>query len=219
LQLKRSIILFVSRSPLVAIPLFIVVGIVLWGGFNWSIELTNREEFCISCHEMKQNVYLEYRKSKHYLNRTGVRATCPDCHVPRDWSHKMMRKISATNELYHWLRGSINTREKFQSKRFQLASHVWANMAETDSRECRNCHDDHSMAYNEQSSMANRVHQLNSDWGMTCIDCHQGIAHELPDEFDRETRIDELHVRLKKQGVPCYECHVDLHKPSDDEEW
>ena len=210
---------FITRSPAIAIPLFIVSGIILWGGLNWSIELTNREAFCISCHEMKQNVYQEYRNTEHYLNRTGVRATCPDCHVPRDWAHKMIRKISATNELYHWIRGSIDTRQKFQAKRYQLASHVWESMRETDSRECRNCHDDESMAFDKQSSMANRIHQLNSDWGKTCIDCHQGIAHELPDEFDQELIIDEIHTRLEKQAVPCYECHHDLHKSATDEEW
>ncbi len=219
MQPGKSISRFIIRSPTIAIPLFVVAGIILWGGLNWSIELTNRETFCISCHEMRQNVYLEYRKTEHYLNRTGVRATCPDCHVPRDWTHKMVRKIQATNELYHWIRGSINTREKFQAKRYQLASHVWDSMRETDSRECRNCHDDDSMAFDRQSSMANKVHQLNSDWGSTCIDCHQGIAHQLPDEFDREALIDQMHTRIEQQAVSCYECHTDLQKPAENEEW
>ena len=59
-----------------------VAGIIFWGGFNTALEMTNREEFCISCHEMKDNVYAEYKNTIHYQNRTGVRATCPDCHVP-----------------------------------------------------------------------------------------------------------------------------------------
>ncbi|HRE18510.1 MAG TPA: NapC/NirT family cytochrome c, partial [Rhodocyclaceae bacterium] len=58
-----------------------VLGILFWGGFNTAMEWTNREEFCISCHEMKDNVYQEYRNTIHYSNRSGVRATCPDCHV------------------------------------------------------------------------------------------------------------------------------------------
>ena len=215
----KSISRFISRSPAVAIPLFVIAGIVLWGGFNWSVEITNTESFCISCHEMADNVYLEYRNTEHYLNRTGVRATCPDCHVPREWAHKMVRKIQATNELYHWVRGSINTREKFQAKRYQLASHVWGSMRETDSRECRNCHDDDSMAFEKQSGVANKVHQLNKEWGNSCIDCHQGIAHQLPEEFDREVQIDQMHARIEKQAVPCYECHTDLQKPAENEEW
>ncbi|MBL8484099.1 MAG: NapC/NirT family cytochrome c, partial [Rhodocyclaceae bacterium] len=63
-----------------------VAGIIFWGGFNTAMEWTNREAFCISCHEMEENVFKEYRNTIHYQNRTGVRATCPDCHVPKDWT-------------------------------------------------------------------------------------------------------------------------------------
>ena len=113
----------------------------LWSScFNWSMELTNSEAFCISCHEMDANVYLEYKKTIHYSNRTGVRATCLDCHVPKTWIHKIARKVQATNELYHHFVGSIDTREEFEAKRLKLATSVWKVMKDTDSRECRNCH-------------------------------------------------------------------------------
>ena len=45
-----------------------VLGIIFWGGFNTAMEWTNREAFCISCHEMKDNVYAEYRNTIHYLS-------------------------------------------------------------------------------------------------------------------------------------------------------
>ncbi len=195
-----------------------MAGVIFWGGFNWSMELTNTESFCISCHEMQKNVYQEYRQTVHYSNRTGVRATCPDCHVPREWTHKVLRKIQATNELYHWLRGSIDSREKFNAKRYELASHVWKSMQDTDSRECRNCHGNDYMALDKQSIMARKIHDLARGWGDTCIDCHQGISHQLPAEFDKELVIDEIHHRIEKQGVGCAECHDDLHTP-DPEEW
>ena len=123
----------------------VVTGVILWGAFNTAMEATNTETFCISCHEMKQNVYREYQKTIHYRNRTGVRATCPDCHVPKDWVHMFVRKVQATNELFHHFGGSVNTPEKFAAKRFQLAKLVWKNMRATDSRECRNCHNFVSM--------------------------------------------------------------------------
>ena len=156
-------------------------GIIFWGGFNWAMELTNTEQFCISCHEMRDNVYEEYRDTIHYSNRTGVRATCPDCHVPKEWVHKVVRKIQATNELYHKVMGSIDTREKFEAKRLELARHVWASMKKTDSRECRNCHDYDSMDFTYQGRRAVAQHSQVLEEGKTCIDCHKGIAHELPD--------------------------------------
>ena len=157
-----------------------VAGIIFWGGFNTAMEATNNETFCISCHEMKDNVYQEYRRTIHYTNRTGVRATCPDCHVPKDWTHKMVRKIQASNELLHKALGSINTPEKFNANRLELATHVWQSMKATDSRECRNCHDYSSMDYSVQGRRASRIHQQGFAKGETCIDCHKGIAHSLP---------------------------------------
>ncbi len=117
-----------------------VLGILFWGGFNTGMEATNTLEFCISCHEMRDTVYQEYKQTIHYSNRTGVRAICSDCHVPRDWVHKMARKIQASRELYGKFMGTIDTKEKFEAKRLELARHEWARMKESDSRECRNCH-------------------------------------------------------------------------------
>ncbi len=196
-----------------------VAGIFFWGGFNWSMEMTNTESFCISCHEMEQNVYQEYKTTSHYANPTGVRATCPECHVPREWMHKVVSKVRASNELYHWIIGSIDTPEKFKAKRHELARHVWKSMRETDSRECRNCHDYDHMTLPKQSVMAKKTHELGVSLGNTCIDCHQGISHILPAEFDKEVQIDVLHKKIEQQGIACNECHEDLYNPVDDEEW
>jgi len=158
-----------------------VAGILFWGSFNWAMEMTNTETFCISCHEMDQNVFREYKQTIHYNNRSGVRATCPDCHVPKDWFHKVARKIQATNELFHHFAGTIDTREKFEAKRLQLAKNVWRVMEKTDSRERRNCHKFEFMDYTFQESRAARRHEEGFKAGQTCINCHQGIAHRLPE--------------------------------------
>jgi len=161
-----------------------ISGIIFWGGFNTAMEMTNNEEFCISCHEMEDNVFQEYKLTIHYSNRTGVRATCPDCHVPKEWHHKVVRKIQASNELLHKALGTIDTREKFEAKRLKLASNVWRAMEQTDSRECRNCHNFEHMDFVEQGRRAVTAHSEGLDAGKTCIDCHKGIAHELPDMHD-----------------------------------
>lgn len=100
--------------------------------------------------------------------------------MPKEWAHKVTRKVLATNELYHKVVGTISTAEKFEDNRMVLAQKVWASMKATDSRECRNCHDDGSMDVAVQPFVAQRGHQTGIDKGLTCIDCHQGIAHELP---------------------------------------
>ena len=164
----------------------IAAGVVGWGGFHWAMEITNTETFCVSCHEMRNNVYEEYKETVHYNNRTGVRATCPDCHVPKEWIHKVIRKVKASNELLHKALGTIDTREKFESKRLELARNVWSDMKSTDSRECRNCHSFEYMDITKQERRSQKRHAKAQDKGQTCIDCHKGVAHELPEGWDEE---------------------------------
>jgi cytochrome c-type protein NapC len=99
-----------SLVAVVAVGMF--SGLVFWGGFNTGMEATNSLEFCNSCHEMRDTVFQEYKETVHYQNRSGVRAICSDCHVPRDWVHKFVRKVGASQELYvKFVSGAIDTPE------------------------------------------------------------------------------------------------------------
>ena len=110
-----------------------------------------------------------------------MRATCPDCHVPHNWTSKIGRKIQASKEVWGKIFGSISTREKFLDMRFELASHEWERLKANDSLECRNCHSAESMDISKQSQRAANAHQAFLFTAQkTCIDCHKGIAHRLP---------------------------------------
>lgn len=161
-----------------------VAGIIFWGGFNTGMEMTNTLEFCITCHEMRDTVYKEYKETIHYSNRTGVRAICSDCHVPKDWVHKVIRKSQASLEVWGKITGSIDTPEKFEAKRMQLATHEWARMKDSNSRECRNCHNFDAMSAELQKQTPYKKHMKAKEEGKTCIDCHKGIAHQLPKEYE-----------------------------------
>jgi cytochrome c-type protein NapC len=126
-------------------------GVIFWGGFNTALELTNTEKFCTGCHEMRDNLFAELKSTIHFTNRSGVRATCPDCHVPHDWTDKIARKMQASKEVWGHLLGFIDTREKFLDKRLELALHEWARFKANDSLECRNCHSAGSMDITKQS--------------------------------------------------------------------
>ncbi len=166
-----------------------VAGIIFWGGFNTALELTNTETFCTGCHEMRDNVFQEIKPTIHYTNRSGVRATCPDCHVPHNWTDKIARKMQASKEVWGTIFGTINTREKFLEKRIELARHEWIRMKANDSLECRNCHDLESMDFTVQSKRAAEQHERFLASGeKTCIDCHKGIAHQLPDMAETAAR-------------------------------
>ncbi|MBS1269445.1 MAG: Cytochrome c-type protein NapC [Gammaproteobacteria bacterium] len=159
-----------------------LMGIIFWGGFNTALEFTNQEVFCTGCHEMRENVYQELQTTIHFSNRSGVRAKCSDCHVPHGWTDKIARKMQASKEVFGKIFGTISTREKFEAKRRELAEREWIRLKANDSLECRNCHDFEFMDFTRQSKRASDQHSTALASGeKTCIDCHKGIAHELPD--------------------------------------
>ncbi len=174
-----------SVTAVVAIGM--LSGLVFWGGFNTGMEATNSLAFCTTCHEMRDTVFQEYKETIHYRNRSGVRAVCSDCHVPKDWMHKFVRKVEASQELYSkFVAASIDTPDKFEGKRMELAQHVWSTMKSSDSRECRNCHSWDAMNPDKQHPRARTEMAKAQQQGKTCIDCHKGIAHLLPKEFNED---------------------------------
>ena len=189
-RLKKLLIWFwrIAGRPSAYLSLgFLVLGgfacgVLFWGAFNTALELTNTEQFCTSCHEMHDNVFQELQHTIHFSNRSGVRATCPDCHVPHNWTDKIARKMQASKEVWGKIFGTISTRQRFLDKRRELAEHEWARLKANDSLECRNCHSAIAMDFTKQNRRAAEIHsKFLITHEKTCIDCHKGIAHQLPD--------------------------------------
>ncbi|MGQ0287405.1 cytochrome c3 family protein [Pasteurellaceae bacterium 22721_9_1] len=171
------------RSPSkMAVGTLIVVsalgGILAWGGLNTALEYTNTEQFCSDCH--MNDVVPEYRQTIHYSNRSGVKAICSDCHLPHEFGPKWIRKIEAAKEVYAHITGKVDTKEKFEAHRLEMAEREWARMKANNSQECRNCHNFEDMDFTQQKTVAQQMHAKAEEQGKTCIDCHKGIAHNLP---------------------------------------
>jgi cytochrome c-type protein NapC len=161
--------------------LTIAIGAVMLTAGAAGLAWTNTEAFCIGCHEMKDNVYAEFKGTIHDVNRSGVRAICSNCHVPHEPWPLIKRKMRASFELWGHFTGVIDTKEKFEKKRYELATRVWTRMKKTDSLECRNCHHDNAFDPDKQSDKAKARHSTMKEKGLTCIDCHFGIAHREPE--------------------------------------
>ena len=115
-------------KPVILIGLVaMTVALLLLAGADKVLQKTNTMEFCISCHSM-QIPYAEYKESIHFKNASGVRAACPDCHVPQALWPKLWAKIQAVKDVYHELTGEIDTLEKFEQHRWEMAQRVWETM-------------------------------------------------------------------------------------------
>ncbi|MCM2277807.1 MAG: NapC/NirT family cytochrome c [Oligoflexia bacterium] len=158
------------------------LGALLLGGAHSALEATNTQRFCASCHERDAS-YKEYRASPHFSNRSGVRAGCPDCHVPRPLGAKLARKLVAAREVWAQVTGAIDTPEKFEARRMEMATREWDRMKASNSRECRSCHVFEAMSAETQKPSVFKKHVDAEAAGKTCIDCHKGVVHNLPKEY------------------------------------
>ncbi len=173
------------KLPWILLALVFLGGIAFAGAFSAGLHYTNELEFCTSCHSMKWNLE-EYKETIHYKNHSGVRAICSDCHVPKAFIPKMIAKVYAAKDVFHEILGTIDTKEKFEEHRWEMANRVWDKMKKSDSRECKTCHAFEAMDLSEQDRSARKKHASAPDKGKTCIDCHTGIAHEEPDEPEED---------------------------------
>lgn len=175
------------KRPAASVPAVVLLiagavgGVVLWGGVNKAVEHTSSTAFCVSCHEMANHAFEEYAQTVHFSNASGVRAECSDCHIPQEWGAKLVRKMEASKDLYHHLLGTVATPEKYEVHRLEMARRVWARMEANDSATCRSCHSYESMDFHAQEADGAKQMRVAFDEGDTCISCHKGVAHTLPD--------------------------------------
>lgn len=168
------------RGWLWLLLLGIVLGIALFGLTAGIFHKTSDTAFCVSCHTMQQPL-AEYQGSVHFQNTKGVRAECADCHVPHQPMAYLWTKIKALKDVYGEMTGVISTPEKYEAHKLAMAQSVWKSFKENDSATCRSCHSFAAMDILAQRPEAQLEHPVAIKKGETCIDCHKGVAHILPD--------------------------------------
>ena len=155
------------------------VGIVATGGFFGALHVMDSEAFCTACHSMNAPAQ-ELSHTVHYNNQFGIRASCSNCHVAPTFVAGLIDHMKGTTQVWGWMTGELNTPAKFEAHRLGLAQKVWRELDANNSAECRSCHTPKAMDLGKQPAAAASAHGALATSGMTCIDCHKGIAHTLP---------------------------------------
>ncbi|MDR2710121.1 MAG: NapC/NirT family cytochrome c [Burkholderiales bacterium] len=168
-----------KKIPWVWLIFGVIVGVAGLATMNYTLHETSTTEFCSTCHA--NDAAKEWKMSKHYSNQYGVRVGCSSCHLPEEFIPKMKRKMKAVGELYaHHVTKTIDTPEKFEAKRKELAESEWARMKENGGQECRNCHFMDTIN-NPEKEFLKDMHVSALSGGQICTDCHKGVAHKAPD--------------------------------------
>jgi len=204
---RKSRSVFWRRPPgkwLLGVPLggFVAffLGAVALGTFNYVLHETSENEFCYACHSHEAFIKPEYEASSHFSNAAGVRAQCADCHLPHDdWFELVWTKAVVSLDIIPELQGELATREKYEQHRSELATEVWRRYKSNDSKFCKSCHSFDAMDFEVQDRRVARRHSQAAERGETCIDCHYGIVHELPE--NAEEILESLSAELSPENA------------------
>ena len=182
-----------NKKWLLGIPLggFVMLAIGAAGLqiMNTILHETSKTEFCLACHSHTVNIKPEYEASGHANNTVGVRAECAECHLPSmedRWIHYVMRKMVVSLDIIPELQGKITDPADYEAHRAEMEKATWIEFRENDSEYCKHCHKAEHMVLENQGPMARRRHEMSMEkGGYTCIDCHQGLVHKLPEDWEK----------------------------------
>lgn len=123
--------------------LFLLIAVVVGGGglllAQKALHKTSDTAFCLSCHSMSKP-FEEYQGTVHFSNQKGIRAECADCHIPKSGMDYLFAKLKASKDIYHeFVSGKIDSDDKFETHRQEMAETVWKELKATDSATCRSC--------------------------------------------------------------------------------
>ena len=167
-----------TRYPVLGLLLVgLAAGVFTVLAYDYTMYATSTEEFCTSCHEMADNPGMMLVGTTHHMNRSGVRPTCSDCHVPKEFGPKLVRKIEASREVWGAITGIIDTPEKYAAHAPAMKERELNRLRANDSQECRNCHDTRHMLASLQTTKAQNFHKAGEKMEKTCVDCHAGLTH------------------------------------------
>jgi cytochrome c-type protein NapC len=148
---------------------FILLVIGLFSSSIAVAEDPNVLEKCETCHSQQAS---EFKASVHYINRSGVQAGCNNCHAGK--KHK----------------DGINSSKVVKKPRIEMAASEWKRLKKNNSKECKTCHSPMAMDLAKQEPRSVARHEKSFDAGNTsCVNCHQGISHYLPDGWEKHKEI------------------------------
>ncbi|MCK3657896.1 nitrate reductase [Pasteurellaceae bacterium Pebbles2] len=174
-----------KKVGVLAAVVLMIVGALALFGVQSIMKATSSPEFCVSCHSM-EHPKAEWEGTVHFSNRKGIRADCADCHVPPDGLHYVKAKFVALKDVWYTITNKLPDQEAYEKHRYEMAQRVWDDMKANDSATCKSCHSFDAMELSEQKEEAQKMHKLAQETNQTCIDCHKGIAHFMP-EIPNET--------------------------------
>jgi nitrate/TMAO reductase-like tetraheme cytochrome c subunit len=166
--------------------IFGLSGVALVAVTNKAVIWSSSNAFCgTACHSMIW-ASAGYHQGPHFINTSGVRASCGQCHIPYDSSHAtateylkllLFKADRGAKDFWNESRKTIATKELWEKRRPQLAAEFDSYLERHNSITCRGCHALEAFG-GPRSQMKTLIHkgviQAND---VNCLQCHQNVGH------------------------------------------
>ncbi len=123
----------------------------------------------------------------------------------------MVKRKTGSEQRHHdtFIAHSIDTPKNWKPNAWNLPSVNGRGMKENNSATCRSCHNYDAMDYARQHPEAARQMKVAAKDNQSCIHCHKGIAHQLPDMSSGfRKQFDELRASANDSGDTLYSIDI-----------
>lgn len=161
--------------------IFPVAGIILGAaavlGTNRAVKVTSTSEYCQSCH-IHTGADEAWLQSTHYINESGVRVGCVECHLPPHGTFKHFTTKVKTG-VHDFFAYHFKDSASFDWERKQQLEHA-VNIVFNES--CEECHQNlFPKGLTEEGGKAHLYYDMNAEkLELQCINCHLDAGHYLP---------------------------------------
>ncbi len=166
--------------------IFGLSGVALVAVTNKAVIWSSSNAFCGKfCHSMTW-ASAEYQQGPHFINASGVRASCGECHIPYDSGHAtateyvkllLFKADRGAKDFWNESHKAIATKEKWEMRRAQLQAESESYMQAHNFLTCRGCHVLEAFG-GPRSQMKALIHKdaIKAN-DVDCLRCHQNIGH------------------------------------------
>lgn len=155
----------------------ILLGAFMILGVNRVVQKTSTNEYCQSCH-IHPGADESWTKSTHYLNESGVRIGCVECHLPPkgNFRHFSAKVRTGLHDLYAY---HFKDSASFDWERKQQLEHAVSFVF---NESCVECHKNlYPKGLTEDGGKAHLYYEMNEEkLELNCINCHLDAGHHLP---------------------------------------
>jgi nitrate/TMAO reductase-like tetraheme cytochrome c subunit len=166
--------------------IFGLSGVALVAVTNQGVIWSSSDAFCGTfCHSMTWTA-AGYQQGPHFINASGVRASCGQCHIPYDSSHAtateymkllLYKTGRGAKDFWNEWRKTIATKQEWEKRRPQLRTEFEGYMQEHNYITCRGCHSLQAFG-GPRSQMKMLIHKdLVKANDLDCLQCHRNIGH------------------------------------------